>query len=69
MVKQQSVSHPHCSRHCSDILSLFKHFKVACLQNFHQSHVGKFDMGAACCVIQEQQNMLGLHYRSAIESR
>jgi len=34
-----------------------------------KSHVGKFDKGVACCVIQEQQNMLVLHFHSAIESR
>ena len=34
-----------------------------------KSHVGKFDMGVARCVILEQQNMPVLHFHSAIESR
>jgi hypothetical protein len=32
-------------------------------------HVGKFNMGVARCVIQEQQNMPVWHFHSAIESR
>ena len=35
-VKQQCVSHPACSLVTTlTVLSLFKHFKVACWQNFH----------------------------------
>jgi hypothetical protein len=35
-VKQQCVSHPACSLVTAlTELSLFKHFKVACWQNFH----------------------------------